>query len=235
MLAAAVRRLRRVTSADGGEQGISLMELIVAMMIFSILLAVTVGFFTSASRANQTDRTIDSTNRQASAGVDEIGRIVRGATTNPLATAGSVPSPAFSVAGANTITLYTNVNLASTTVAQTEQVQFSVDASGNLVEKIWQPITTNGYFTFAANPTTTRILASPVVQPAAGGPNLFSYLDSTGAAIAMTNSAVPAASISSIAAVQVSLQIGASNSASQSTLLTNIVGLPNLQIARNPS
>lgn len=229
MIRAIRRRVGSVVDPAVRDRGISLVELIVAMMIFSILLAMTVGFFSSAGRATTVNRGVDLTTRTASTGLDEMTRIIRGATTNPVLNQ-QLPDPAFVSAftNANSIRLYSQVNLTSS-VAQPVMVQFSVSGS-NLVEQTWQPITTGGYYTFATNPTTTKVIASPVVLPAAGGPNLFSYIDTTNATIPITGGAVT--NISGIAAVTVSLQTGTANTSARSTLLTNTVGLPNLNIAR---
>lgn len=237
MIAALRRRIGIVTRSADQDRGISLVELIVAMMIFSILLAMTVAFFTSASRATSVDKGIDTTTRSASTGVDEMARMLRGATTNPVLNQ-QIPDPAFVQAytGDNTIRFYSQVNLTSSS-AQPVMVQFSVVGT-NLVEQIWQPSQSGGYYTFSGNPTTTRTIASPVVLPASGGPNLFSYLDTKNAAISTVGGYVPpvsssaASDISDIAAVTVTLQIGTANTTSQSTLLTNTVGLPNLPVTR---
>ncbi|GAA4674104.1 PulJ/GspJ family protein [Frondihabitans cladoniiphilus] len=232
-------RIDRITLSGPRDRGVSLVELLIAMTIFGFLLAMTVGFFVSASRASSTNRTVDSTNRIATNGMDELTRVIRSATTNPVK-GQLVNDPEFiasgtaSTAGANGMTLYSAINLSST-AAQFVKVQFSFVGT-NLVESTWQPIvSSDGYFTYATAATSTRILASPVVLPAAGGPQLFTYLDGTGATIALTSGSVPAANIGTIAAVQISLQIGASSGTSQSTLLTNSVGLPNINVARNPS
>lgn len=231
MIAAIRRRVGVVTHSARQDRGISLVELIVAMMIFSILLAMTVAFFTSASRATSVDKSIDTTTRSASTGLDEVARMLRGATTNPVLNQ-QIPDPAFVQAytGDNTIRFYSQVNLSSSS-AQPVMVQFSLNGT-NLVEQIWQPTQSGGYYTFAGNPTTTRTIASPVVLPASGGPNLFSYIDTNNASITTTGGYVPTASISAIAAVTVSLQVGKANTTSQSTLLTNTVGLPNLPVTR---
>ncbi|AMM19775.1 hypothetical protein AX769_05945 [Frondihabitans sp. PAMC 28766] len=232
MIARLRTRVAQISAPNRQDLGLSLTELLVAMAIFSILLVMMVGFFTSASRANQYDHVIDTSNRVASSGMNEVARMIRGATTLPV-NGQTTNTPAFVSAGANSITLYTSINLAGTT-ASTEMVTIAPDASGNLVESVYQPVVSNGFFTFGSAPTTTRTIASPVLLPAAGGPALFSYVDTTGASIALNSSGV-VASVQSIAAVTVNLQIGTGASSAQSTLLTNTVGLPNLQIARSPS
>lgn len=226
-------RLRRIAEPSSKERGISLVELLVAMMVFALLLAMTVGFFASANRANLLDRTLDTSNRSASSALDEVTRMIRGAVTHPV-NGQQVDDAAFTTAGANSIVFYTSINLTGSTATMLK-VAFTITTAGALQEQIWQPSVVSGFSTYVATPTTTRIIATPIVLQAAGGPAAFSYLDSTGLALPMTSGAVLPTNIGSIAAVTVSIQVGASNSSSQSTLLTNTVGLPNLNIARNPS
>jgi prepilin-type N-terminal cleavage/methylation domain-containing protein len=225
-------RLGRVVSPTESDRGISLVELLVSMVVFALLLSMTVGFFVSASRANLVDQQVDSTNRTASNGVDEMTRVIRGALTNPVLNQ-TVNDPEFVSAGTNSMIVYSSINLTSNT-AQTLKIQFAIVGS-SLIETTWLPIVANGYSTFATTASSTRTLASPVVLPAAGGPNLFSYIDGTGATIAPVSGFIPTASVVNIAAVTVNLQIGTANTGSQSTLLTNTVGLPNVLVTRNPS
>lgn len=232
MIAALNRRLRRVLSPEDSEKGISLSELLVALTVFGFLLAMTLGFFVSASRANVVDRQIDSTNRIASTGMNEMAQVIRGSIANPVLNQ-TLPSPAFVTIGSNSITVYTAIN-ASAQTSKILKVGFAVVGT-NLMEYTWLPTVVNGLSTFATAPSSTRILAAQVLPPASGGATLFSYVDSTGATIPLVSNTIPAASVAGIAAVQVSLQIGTANTGSQSTLLTNTVGLPNLSIARNPS
>ncbi|RKR75526.1 PulJ/GspJ family protein [Frondihabitans australicus] len=232
MIAAFRRRLATVTGSDRAQdRGISLVELLVAMMVFSILLAMTVGFFVSANTASVTNKQITNTTGSASNGINELTRVIRGAVTNGVANQ-TAPAPAFATAGSNTMLLYTSINTSSTSASSPEMVQFSVSGT-SLIEQTWQPTLTNGYYVFPSTnstPATTRVVASPIVLPSAGGPNLFTYIDTNNAAITMSNGAVP--NVAAIAAVQVNLQVGTANTASQSTLLTNIVGLPNLNVSR---
>ncbi|MGA1813453.1 hypothetical protein VH571_13820 [Frondihabitans sp. 4ASC-45] len=236
MIRAIRRRLSVVVDRQTSERGLSLAELLVSMTVFGFLLAMTGGFLVNASRANITNRAIDATNRTAANSMDEVTRVLRGASTNVVA-GQSLPDPAFVQATDNAITVYSYVNLASSSVAPI-RVQFFVDATTkNLVERTWTASLSNGFYTFPSVLTcttscTSRILGTPVVLPAAGGPKIFTYLDSTGAAIPTVVGAVAIPQVSNVAAVTVSLQFGASSSANQSTLLTNTVGLPNLNVAR---
>lgn len=235
MIRAVRARLQLVADRRLSDRGLSLAELLVAMAVFGILLAMTAGFMVNASRANITNRAIDSTNRTAANAMDEVTRVIRGAATNAVADQ-TLPDPAFPQATDNAVTVYSYVDLTSSNVAPS-RVQFFVDATKNLVEWKWTATLTSGNYTFPSSATcstscTSRILGSPVVLPANGGPRLFTYLDSTGTAIATVAGVLPTAQVNNIAAVTISLQFGASSSANQSTLLTNSVGLPNLNIAR---
>jgi type II secretory pathway pseudopilin PulG len=221
-------RLGRVTEQSGEEAGLSLTELIVAMMVFAMLLAMVGGFIVSAGRANQLNRNLTTTNGAASSAIDEVGRMIRGAVTHPVS-GQQIDDPAFISVASNSVSFYTSVNLSGSTANMIE-VSYSVSGT-TLIESIYQPTSVaNGYYTFGSTPTTTRAIAYNIVTQASGGPALFGYLDGTNTAIAS-----PSSSLAGIAAVTVSIQVGAANSSSQSTLLTDTVGLPNINIARNPS
>ena len=229
------RRLSVIADRRTSERGLSLAELLVSMTVLGFLLAMTGGFLVNASRANITNRTVDSTNRTAANSMDELTRVLRGASTNAVVNQ-TLSDPAFTQANDNALTVYSYVNLTSSTLAPV-LVQFFVDASKNLVEWKWSATASGGYFTFPSAATcatscTSRILGTPVVLPAAGGPSIFTYLDSTGVAISAGAGVLPSAQVVNVAAVKISLQFGATSSANQSTLLTNTVGLPNLNVAR---
>jgi type II secretory pathway component PulJ len=221
------RRLRGV--AQTGETGLSLTELIVAMMVFAMLLAMVGGFIVSAGRANQLNRNLTTTNGAASTAMNEVSRMLRGAVTHPVS-GQQLDDPAFISVASNAISFYTSVNLSGSTANMLE-VSYSLTGT-TLMESIYQPssVDSNGYYTFGSAPTTTRALAYNIVTQANGGPALFSYVDGTNAAMAQ-----PSSNLLGIAAVTVSIQVGAANSTTQSTLLTDTVGLPNINVARNPS
>lgn len=228
MIAGIRRRLGRV--ARSSERGLSLTELIVAMMVFAMLLAMVGGFIVSAGRANQLNRNLTTTNGAASTAMNEVGRMIRGAVTHPVS-GQQIDDPAFVSVASNSITFYTSVNLSGSTANMLE-VSYSLTGT-TLMESIYQPTSvdsTNTYYIFGSTPTTTKALAYNILTQANGGPALFAYLDGTNTAMAS-----PSSNLAGIAAVSVSIQVGATNSTSQSTLLTDTVGLPNINVARNPS
>jgi type II secretory pathway pseudopilin PulG len=232
-LSALHARLARIREAR--ESGITLAELMVTMVILSVIMVLVVGFFFSANRAFTLNRTVDGNTRSASNAMNEASRMLRAATANPVSS--TVTNPAFVSATSTSVVFYAYINLSASTELPVE-VRFTINPTTNaLLEAQW-PATAQagGLWSFpnptSATPTFTRTIAGPILPVAAGGPVLFTYFDSAGTAIPLTNSAVPAASLKLIASVQVALTLGTSTSNGQSVSLINTIGLPNLGIAR---
>jgi prepilin-type N-terminal cleavage/methylation domain-containing protein len=223
--------IRRVRSAMSSEKGFTLTELLVAIVVMGVILAMVVGFFSSASKAFTQNQTISGNTRAASNGMNEISRILRAATQNPVQ-GQPVNSPAFVTATNESVTVYAYVNLTSST-EQPVKVQFSIDSNRNLVETQWASyVIASGYWGYAATPSFTRILASSIVNRVAPNPYLFTYLAADGTTIPIPTGGFTTTNLSSIAAVQVNLTIGKTANASSTVSLENTVGLPNLAIAR---
>jgi prepilin-type N-terminal cleavage/methylation domain-containing protein len=220
------RRLRRLV--DQPDRGISLAEMLVAMALFAVLIALTGGFAVSAYRASAQSSTIDTATRTATVGMTDLTRTIRAATNNPVSTSNLADS-AFVTATDQVLRIYAYVNLTSSE-EKPVMVEFKV-ADGKLVETQWASYDLGkGYWGFQSTPSSVRTVASPVVGPAQGGPALFRYVDSTGATMSLAGGSVPTANVRGIAAVQVSLQVGSSTDLAKSTVLTNTVGLPNLTL-----
>ena len=88
---------------DRRDAGVSLAELLVAMMVFAILIAITGGFMVSASRASSQTKSIDSATRVATNGMTAVTRTLRAATENPVK-GQTLPDAAFPQATANAVT-----------------------------------------------------------------------------------------------------------------------------------
>ena len=138
------------------DAGISLAELLVAMMVFSLLLTIVGGVFFSINRNFAMSRSLDTNTKSASNGMNEISRVLRAATENPVR-GQALPDSAFRSVGTETLIVYAYVNLTSSS-EQPIQVRFSVDGSRNLVEEIWPGIAqSGGYWTF---PDPTSVAAT---------------------------------------------------------------------------
>jgi type II secretory pathway pseudopilin PulG len=217
------------------DSGITLAELMVTIVILSIVMVMVIGFFVSASRAFTLNQTVDTNTRTASNAMNEASRMLRAATNNPVSS--TQTDPAFVSATSTSAIFYAFVNLNASTELPVE-VSLTINSATNaLVESQWSATALAGGLWSFPNPLTvtpksTRTIAGPVLATSSGGPVLFTFYDSSGTAIPLTNGAVPAASLKLIASVQVALTLGTSTSSGKSVSLVNTIGLPNLGIAR---
>lgn len=227
MIARAHRLLARLRHDD---RGLTLVELLVAMTLSLIVLTVAGSFLVSSQRASNTASSVSANTRTASAAMNEIGRVLRAATDNPVPT-GDDPQPAFQYASATSLRFFAYVNLDST-LSQPVEVQLTLDpVRKTLTETKWVGTAVSGnsaYFAFPLStsgtltntPTSTRVLASSVVSVA---PFTFSDAGNTSLALPVTAAALP-----NIRSVGVSLTIGTSTSDPNAVTLANTAYLPNI-------
>ncbi|MGY4858101.1 PulJ/GspJ family protein [Cryobacterium sp. AP23] len=223
-------RIRRAISSD---QGFSLTELLVAMMLLGLVMVMVTGLFAGAKRASNESSAISGNTKSAANGMNEVSRILRAATDNPVLNQ-AVDSPAFlgSGTGNEIATVYAYVNLASSSQLPVK-VQFSLDTNRNLIEQRWAgTVISAGYWAFTGTPTT-RVLAGAVIPKSGTNPYLFTYLTSTGATIPVPTGGFTDDVLRTVAAVQVTIAVGATKTSTTAIVtLQNTVGLPNLAIAR---
>lgn len=209
------------------DRGLTLVELLIAMGLFAVLLAIVGGTFYSITTATTFAAARDQNGRAASTAMNEVVRKVRSAADNPRL--GTSDAPAFAVAGTNTVQFTTLVATGRTAAPQ--QVRFTVGSSGTLTEQIVPGVTTdNAYYTFPGSGTTTTITSS-IEVPAAGATPVFEYLQLSGATLTPDPSTglLSAAQLGQIAFVRVTLRVSSSASTLQNgTTLRNTIGLPNL-------
>ncbi|MEJ8285589.1 hypothetical protein [Curtobacterium citreum] len=229
----ALARLRRE------DQGLSLAELIVAMSVTVLLLAMAGAFFASVTRASTTTTGVDSNTRVASTAMREMQRMFRVASNNPVAS-GVDTQYAFQYASATSVRFFAYINLNSAVDVQPVEVQFTLNASkGTITETKWNGTATDAsksYFEFPRattatlgnTPTSTLTLASSVVPTA-----LFTYRDAGGNALMPGATGLSDADLQSVRSVTVALTVGereaAKPSAANNVSLTSTVGMPNLQ------
>ncbi len=224
------RRIARVRRT--GERGITLIELLVSMIIFSILLTLVVGAFSTVSRAVTLSGQVNSNIGFSSLGMNEISKVLHFAATNPVLNQ-PIDDPAFVVAKAETLTVVSYVDATAASPAPTE-VMFSLNATRQLVETRYSAFSVaSGYWSFNTTPYRTQILTGIVLSPGTGERSLFTYQTSVnGTALTCPATGLTAAQILQVAAVQVTMKIKSATGGTNSVTLTNTVGLPNLNIHR---
>jgi type II secretory pathway component PulJ len=230
-------RLLRRLHAD--ERGVSLAELIVALSVTVLLLAMVGAFFASVSRASTTATGVDSNTRVASTAMREMQRMLRVASNNPVSS-GVDTQYAFQYASPTSARFFAYINLNSAVDVQPVEVQFTLDpAKGTITETKWNGTPTDvtkSYYDFPRastatltdRPTSTLTLASSVVPT-----TLFTYRDAAGAPIGAGASVLSAAQLQTVASVTVVLTVGERDStrptAANNVSLTSTVGMPNLR------
>jgi type II secretory pathway component PulJ len=217
-----MRALLRRIRAD--ERGITLMELIVAMALSLIIVTAAAGFLGAAQKAQVTVNKIGTNTRVSGNVMNEVGRMLRGATENPEQNADA--DDAFIAMQPRSVTFYAFVNLASSE-AKPQIVQFTVTASGQLQETTWSSKAvsgTSGYWTYPSftSPSvltggTTRVIADAV---ASSSTSPFTYRDTNGAVTTST---------ADVRSVEVNLEIGSTVVGAYSNVVSHTtVALPNV-------
>ena len=212
------------------EAGLSLIELLIAMMLTGLIMTLGVWMFVAGTHSVSLAQSVDGGTRQASNGMNEAARMIRAATPNPLTNpspGAAQNDPAVVSASANAIAFYAYVNL--TGAESPVMVRFSVDGSGRLIEQQWKPNSAtpgvNGHWDFPApntKPTSQRTLCSSI--PASV--TVFRYFNKAGTELAsatLTDSTSRAA----ITSVQVTITIQPTGAASAVTI-SNTIGMSNV-------
>lgn len=221
---------RRQRDPNRRDAGVSLIEMVVAAALLSLVLGIVGTLFVNISRTTGDARTTRSAMGVAQTTMNELRRVVRVATDNPIA--GGV-DPAVVSATGSALTLYSFTDVPSTASPSSPfspaptQVAFTVGASGNLVETT-TPATWNGTYWVFTGAATTRALPGPLMTT--GAVPLFTYLDPTGAAIVPGSSGLTAAQRAAVASITITTTVSTTTQrgTADPVVLTDTVGLTNL-------
>ena len=221
------------TSRRSGDAGLTLIELIVAMGISSILIALITTMFVSTARSFGDQQGAVDNSRLASTAMNEVTRIVRAGTEIPVYGV-ATNEPVFEFAGSQKILLRSFIDAESSTDPAPLRVQFARNAANELVEKRWTAYHDHGtYWKFNTTSTYARTVARSLLPPSAATP-LFRYYDKSGTELVpAANASLTTAQIRNIASVQVTMQVQGDESGRVAPVtIQNMVGLPNLGVAR---
>lgn len=215
------------------DAGFTVAEFLVAITIFGVVLAAVAGFFVTATKSFSLNQSVGTNSKTASNGMNEISRILRAATENPVS-GQALNDPAFTTATPESVTVYAYVNLASS-AEQPVKVTFSVDANRNLIETKYNAYALSpGYWGFSTSASSTRNLGGKVVTQTGSNPSLFTYLGVDNQPLPIPSGGYTTGNLRSIAAVRVTLTLSATAAGNSSNVtLQNTVGMPNLPLSRS--
>ena len=247
-----MRRLRR---GIRDESGLTLIELLVAMTLLTILLAVVANLYVSAMRTVSLSRELTANTKQVANAMNETTRAIRAATENPVS--GSiVNAPAFVQAKPDDILFYAYVNVYSdiTNAQQPVMIRLRIDrTTGKYEESRWKgTVTSDDKWVFPTNPCVTptspvgctapltkRTLSTTMSPVGVGPPQMpalvapFIYLDSDKLEIPNTSAGLSEDDRRLVAFVKVTLAAQTSlTDTSNPVRLESIVGVPNLGFAK---
>jgi type II secretory pathway pseudopilin PulG len=227
---AAIATLSRRLRHD--QRGITLVELLVAMTLSLLVLTVAGSFLVSSQKASVTASSVSQNTRVASVVMNEVGRVLRAATDNPVPT-GDDSQYAFQYASATSVRFFAYVNLDST-LSKPVEVQLTLDpVAKTITETKWIGTAVSGnsaYYSFplaagatvTAAPSSKRTLASNVTST-----TLFTFADAATQPLGASGP-VAATDLPNVRTVGVSVTIGSSASDPNRVTLANTASLPNI-------
>jgi len=217
-----MRALRALRSQD---EGLSLIELLIAIMLTGLIMTLGVWMFVAGTHSVSLAQSIDGGTRQASNGMNQVARMIRAATPNPLAspTPGNpLNAPAIIAATATSLQFYAYVNLSGAE----SPVMVAYGLNNGILQETQYPATSttpgaNGHWDFgAAKPTRNLCNSIPT------GTTVFTYFDKTGATLLPANLTTDTQR-AAIASIQVTITIQPTGAASAVTI-TNTIGMANV-------
>lgn len=211
----------------------TLIELIVAMAIFSILLALVTTMVVGTMRSYGDQRGAVENSRTASTSMNEVTRIVRAGTEIPEY-AKVDNKPVFEYAGSEKLVMYSLIDAGTSVDPPPLKVQFARNATNELVETRWSAYHVyTTYWNFNSTSTYERKIARSLLPVSTAKPT-FTYYDKTGSVLTPpAGASLSVADRRSVASVLVRLRVQTNEGGRIAPVeLENLVGLPNLGVAR---
>jgi type II secretory pathway component PulJ len=213
------------TRSRSEDAGLSLIELLIAIMLTGLIMTLGVWMFVAGTHSVSLAQSIDGGTRQASNGMNEVARMIRAATPNPVVapTPGQpLNAPAVIVASASSVQFFAYVNL----TGAESPVRVTFDVSNGILRETQAPATSttagaNGHWDFGAAGTPRNLCNS---IPA--GVSVFRYFNKAGAELLPANLSTDTQR-AAIASIQVTITIQPTGAANAVTV-TNTIGMANV-------
>lgn len=218
-----MNRLR--DSRSNPEDGFTVIELLVTMVITGIVLAIAGTFFANIARLTSWSGKDREATGQAALALDAIRAIVRVAADNP--TSSTTTDPAVLVAKPTQLQLTAYANTSSTNTAPT-RITLTIDTGGYLtVRRDPGTQSADGYWSYTVSPTTSRITGPFSLSPSTP---FFTYIN-TGGTVMSSASGLSLAQRKTITFIRVTTTVDSTNAGGSSdpVIVTSSIGMPNLQ------
>jgi prepilin-type N-terminal cleavage/methylation domain-containing protein len=214
------------------DDGMTITELLVAMLVLSIVTAMVVTFFATVTRTFTTDSLASSNTNVAANGMNSVTRIIRAATEIELVGETAV-APVFESVSQTGMTLYTFYDNGTAAADQVEKVTLALNTTTNSVTEVRVRGSQSGSkWTFTAT-QPMQTLATSVAPRTSSEAFLFTYLDGEGVPVNVGAGSTNRALLGTIASVKVNLTVQMDGVGRAGAVnLQNTVVIPNLGISR---
>lgn len=225
-------RLHRRLEAARRDEGISLIELMVAAFLSTLIMAAICTMFIVVAKQTVASQGTRLSTADASNIVNVVSTTIR-ASINNAVQGSDTPDPAIVSATSSAIVVisYTDAGPSFETPLQ---IRYQI-VGGRMTEDRWQPSIVQGYAVFPATTTTpyqTRTLGNVVVNTALEP--LFRYYNSAGTELIPGSTGLSLAQRQATVSVKFDVKVLANNS-QQVVEVQNTVGMPNMALTQNGS
>lgn len=221
---------RRLEAARDSEEGVSLIELMVAAFLSTLIMAAISTMFIVVAKQTVVSQGTRLSTADASNIVNVVSTTIR-ASINNAVQGSDTPDPAI-VSGTSSTVVVISYTDAGPSFETPLQIRYQI-VGGRMTEDRWQPSIVQGYAVFPAVTTTpyqTRTLGNVVVNTALEP--LFRYYDSAGNELIPGSTGLSLAQRQATVSVKFDVKVLANNS-HEVVEVQNDVGMPNMALTQN--
>lgn len=227
-------RLRRMRE---NQDGLSLAEILVAVMLSMIILVMVTSFFIQTAKVTTNAGQQRDANRNASNISNELTSVLRVASTLPKVNTATA-DPAIVDGTRSSLTVYSLSNTSATNPAPVK-ITFTLDGTGKVTETRCTGTANGNYYTFASCvTTTTRTLGTNVLAPTTttgttvqalvDTGQMFTYLDVNNAPMLIGTGSLSATQRNTVAKIVITVRTQGANSSAKPVVVSSTVVLRNI-------
>jgi hypothetical protein len=223
---------RRLAAARAADEGVTLIELMVAAFLSTLILVAMCTMFVVVAKQTVNSQGIRLSTADASNIVNVISTTIRASINNAVQNS-DTPDPAI-VSGTSSALVVISYTDAGPSFQTPLQIRYQI-VGGRMTEDRWKPTIVQGYAVFPAVTTTpyqTRTLGNVVVNTALEP--LFRYYNSAGTELIPGTTGLSLSQRQTTTSVKFDVKVLAATS-HQVVEVQNNVGMPNMALTQNGS